>query len=169
MRIFVFYLFFSLLNISCNGQNNSAAVSDTLSCSVVRVLDGDTFIGSGSDGQEYKVRLVGIDTPEKDQPFGDLAKEYVNEKLSGQDVKLIVVGLDQYKRILAWVIYTDNDAQINLNKFLVEIGLAWHYKLFKDAELEELETSARNNKIGLWIENNPIEPYLWRKGIRDKK
>jgi len=55
-----------------------------------------------------------------------------------------------------------------LSKELLKNGLAWHYKYYsKDEELTNLESNAKQMHIGLWSEPNPINPYDWRKGIRD--
>lgn len=68
---------------------------------------------------------------------------------------------DRNKRLIAEVILEDGR---NLNKELVKNGLAWHFKKYSDSEeYAQLETEARNKKIGLWSEPNPIAPWDWRK------
>lgn len=80
----------------------------------------------------------------------------------GKNIKLIHENkYDRYKRLIAEVILEDGT---NLNKELIKQGLAWHFKKYsEDSEYAELEIEAKNNKIGLWSEENPISPWEWRK------
>jgi endonuclease YncB( thermonuclease family) len=80
----------------------------------------------------------------------------------GKNIKLLHENkYDRYKRLIAEVILEDGT---NLNKELVKLGLAWHFKKYsEDFEYAELETEAKKNKIGIWSEENPISPWEWRK------
>lgn len=128
---------------------------------VVGVSDGDT-IRILKDGKEVRVRLAGIDCPEKKQAFGTQAKNFTSEKAFGKHVKLnIVQASDRYGRIVADVILPDGS---NLSLELVKAGLAWHYKHFsKSKNLEDAENEARENKRGLWIDPDPVPPWEYRK------
>jgi endonuclease YncB( thermonuclease family) len=128
---------------------------------VIGVKDGDTFVLL-INGREQVIRFAHIDCPEKNQPFGHKAKQFVSEMCFGKYVTLIQFNkFDRYKRLIAEVILEDGT---NLNKELIKNGLAWHFKKYsKDTNYEELELQARLNKIGLWRDSNPIAPWDWRK------
>jgi len=135
------------------------AAADTYK--VIGVSDGDT-IKILQDGKEVKIRLAGVDCPEKGQPFGNAAKIFTSEKCFGKQVKInIVQKSDRYGRVVADVILPDGNS---LSHELVKAGLAWHYKHFsKSKELEDLENEARKNKCGLWADSDPIPPWEYRK------
>jgi micrococcal nuclease len=128
---------------------------------VIGVKDGDTFVIL-FEGKEQVVRFAHIDCPEKKQPFGKKAKYFVSDMCFGKNIKLLHENkYDRYKRLIAEVILEDGT---NLNKELVKLGLAWHFKKYsEDFEYAELETEAKKNKIGIWSEENPISPWEWRK------
>lgn len=128
---------------------------------VVGVKDGDTFVIL-FEGKEQIVRFAHIDCPEKKQPFGKKAKYFVSDMCFGKNIKLIHEDkYDRYKRLIAEVILKDGT---NLNKELVKQGLAWHFKKYSDdLEYSNLEIEAKNKRIGLWSEENPIQPWEWRK------
>ncbi len=128
---------------------------------VVGIKDGDTFVLL-MDGKEQVVRFAHIDCPEKKQPFGTKAKQFVSDLCFGEYVTLIHnKKFDRNKRLIAEVLRKDGT---NLNKMLVLNGLAWHYKEYsKSTEYQELELVAKQNKVGLWIDNEPVAPWQWRK------
>lgn len=130
---------------------------------VIGVKDGDT-ISLLIDGKEQTVRFAHIDCPEKKQPFGTKAKQFVSDACFRTYVTLVINEKNKYdrnKRLIAEVILEDGR---NLNKELVKNGLAWHFKKYSDSkEYDQLEKTARKNKIGLWIEPAPIAPWDWRK------
>src|SRR2546425_7886966 len=91
---------------------------------VVGVTDGDT-IKVLRNGKAEKIRLHGIDCPEKSQPFGTRAKQFTSEMVFGKTVTVHVTDRDRYGRTVADVILPDGT---NLNRELVKAGLAWWYK-----------------------------------------
>lgn len=127
---------------------------------VVGIKDGDTFVLL-MDGKEQIVRFANIDCPEKKQAFGTKAKQFVSEKCFGEYVTLVSDNkFDRYKRLLGEVILNDGT---NLNKELIRNGLAWHYKKYsKDNDYATLELSAKQNRVGLWKDDNPTPPWDWR-------
>lgn len=135
----------------------------TLKGKVVKVTDGDT-IDLLVDGEAVRIRLSHIDAPERrnGQPYSRASTKRLGELCDRQEI--VVKGaneLDRYKRFLG-ELYTLEG--VNLNKILVEEGLAWHYKYFsKDEDYAELESNAQINKRGLWKEKDPIAPWDWRK------
>lgn len=150
-----FILLFFL--VSCY---NSTKVPDNFLGKVVGVKDGDT-IEVLFGGKSETVRLLDIDCPEKKQAFGTKAKQFTSDLCFGKEVKVVSSGKrDRYKRILGTV-YIDN---INLNEELVKAGFAWHFKRYSDKqEYANIENTARENKLGLWADENPIAPWDFRK------
>lgn len=127
---------------------------------VVGVADGDTISVMHNDRAE-KVRLNGIDCPEKHQAYGARAKQFTSERLFGQIVTVIVSGTDRYGRTLGEVILADGTS---LNRTLVEEGLAWWYRRYSDDDaLRQLEEEARAAGRGLWADREPVPPWEFRK------
>lgn len=124
---------------------------------VLFVIDGDTFVFQ--TGQEsVKVRMNGIDAPEKDQSVGNESTVYL-EKYLKKPATLKTRGTDKYGRTLGTLFVDGKD--INLE--MVRSGNAWHYKKYsKDILYSAAEDSARIEKIGLWKDSNPIAPWDWR-------
>jgi len=130
---------------------------------VVGVTDGDT-IKVLRNGKEVKVRLFGIDCPEKGQAFGTKANQETSDLAFGKEVTVIEHGTDRYGRTLGDVIFHDGK---NLNQEQVQSGLAWWYKKYStDQTLERLEAEAREAKRGLFADAKPVAPWDWRKQQR---
>ena len=129
---------------------------------VVGVSDGDT-IKVLRDGKQVKVRLYGIDTPEKAQPFGQKAKKFTTNMAANKMVDVKHIDTDRYGRTVGLVTVYGK----SLNKELVRNGYAWVYKQYcKESFCSEwlkIEDIARKANAGLWIEPNPIPPWEWRK------
>jgi len=134
---------------------------------VVHIADGDT-ITVLQNKQQYKIRLYGIDTPEKRQDFGQKAKQFTSSMVFKQHVKVVAYDTDRYGRTVGTV-YID---QRCLNQELVKNGFAWVYKRYcTDSFCNDwlkLEQGARANKLGLWIYDNPIPPWDFRRGKSSK-
>src|SRR5262245_34045744 len=134
----------------------SRAVAD-FSGPVVSVLDGDTIEVLHNTHPE-RVRLSGIDCPEKGQAFGNRAKQAASALVFGRDVMLDTHGQDKYGRTLADVILRDGT---NVNHELVKEGWCWWYRKYApgDTVLEGLEQEAREAKKGLWADPRPVSPW----------
>ncbi len=128
---------------------------------VVRVLDGDT-IEVLKEGRAARVRLYGIDAPERGQPFGSAARRFTADLCFGQHVLLREHGRDRYGRILADVVLPDGRV---LNEELVRAGLAWWYREYAPEArlLEALEREARAARLGLWADPRPVPPWEFRR------
>jgi endonuclease YncB( thermonuclease family) len=127
---------------------------------VVAVVDGDT-LKVLKNGKEIKIRLNGIDCPEKSQAFGTKAKEFASKLVFDKNVVVEEKELDRYGRTIADVFLEDGTW---LNKALIENGYAWHYKRYSsDQELAKAEVTARNRKVGLWQDESPVAPWDYRK------
>jgi micrococcal nuclease len=131
---------------------------------VVSVLDGDT-IEVLHNRRPERIRLSGIDCPEKGQAYGARAKHAASELVYGKEVTLLTHGLDKYGRTLADVLLPDGT---NVNYTLVKDGWCWWYRKYApgDMVLEGLETEARKAQKGLWIDPTPIPPWVYRKARR---
>ena len=139
--------------------------SQKITAKVVGVKDGDTFVVL-NEKKEIVVRLEHIDAPEKNQPFGNKAKQFASDFCFGKTV--VVIGNGKKDRNGRWIgeIFFKNQ---NLGKELVRNGLAWHFKRYsKSANYADLETAARKKKVGLWRDKDPIAPWNWRKSKRKK-
>jgi endonuclease YncB( thermonuclease family) len=145
--VLVFFLAFPNLCFSWSGK-------------VVGISDGDT-IRVMHRGRETKIRLFGVDCPERDQAFGNKARRFTSHMVFRKVVEVQEVEKDSYGRTVAWVSVDGK----SLNKELLRAGLAWWYKYYaeNEHELKQLEAEARKNKIGLWSALNPIPPWDFRR------
>lgn len=126
---------------------------------VIRIADGDTFTMIFDNGFEVRVRLNGIDSPEKKQAFSNRAKQTLSDLIYNKKVKVYYESKDRYGRVLG-DIYIDN---LNVNQEMVRRGMAWHFIRYSDDEtLAALEKEARKNSIGLWADPNPVAPWEFR-------
>jgi micrococcal nuclease len=126
---------------------------------VVTVLDGDT-IDVMHGGGAVRVRLAGIDCPEKRQPFGKKAKQRVADLVFDKKVSVDVAAEDRYGRKVGVVTLPDFGS---LNELLVREGLAWWYRRYsEDTRLGALEAEARAARRGLWTDPHPTPPWEWR-------
>jgi micrococcal nuclease len=131
----------------------------TFSGMVVSIGDGDSFIML-RDGKEVRVRLEGIDCPERGQAFGARARELTSSLAYRKQVTVQVKGIDQHQRILGVVTLGNG---MNLNQELVRSGYAWRYLYSKDEELAALEAEARIGRRGLWVDSRPVAPWDYRR------
>jgi micrococcal nuclease len=131
---------------------------------VVGVADGDT-INVMRSGSAVRVRLHGIDAPEKGQAFSNRAKQFVSDLVFGKEVTVRDRGLDRYERTIGEVFLLDGR---NVNHEIVRAGLAWWFRRYapNDRELEKLEAQAREARRGLWADRGPMPPWEWRRGLR---
>ncbi|TKB71201.1 MAG: endonuclease [Nitrospira sp.] len=128
---------------------------------VVSVLDGDTLEVLHNQRPE-RIRLSGIDCPEKRQAYGQKAKHAASDLAFGKEVTIQTHGHDKYTRTIGDVILPDG---MNLNQELVKQGWCWWYRKYApgDTVLEGLEREAREGRKGLWADLQPVPPWEWRK------
>ncbi len=152
----------ALLLSACEFEGSHPASTTSAPYLVVGISDGDTFtLLEEATKANVKVRLYGIDAPEKRQPYGERAKQFASDLCFRKNVNLNVVNKDRYGRSVAYIYLEDGT---NVNYELVKAGMAWHYKQFsKDPELERLEADARKRRVGLWRDKNAMPPWEWRK------
>ena len=129
------------------------------SLKIKRVVDGDTVHVFYQD-EVYKIRLTEIDAPERDQPYGSNSTEYLKSLLKEGMVDVDISGTDRYGRKLGRLYWRGKD----INRELVSAGYAWVYDQYvTDNSFYENQSKARNSKKGLWEDQNPLEPWNWRK------
>lgn len=131
---------------------------------VVGVIDGDT-IDVLHNGKGDRIRLNGIDCPEKGQAFGQKAKHATSALVFDKEVTIQTHGKDKYGRTIADVLLADGT---NVNHELVKEGWCWWYRKYATGNtvLEGLEKNARETKKGLWVDPAPVPPWVFRKRQR---
>jgi micrococcal nuclease len=134
---------------------------DELVGEVIGITDGDTIRVLVDGEKNLRVRLHGIDAPEKGQPYAAKAKEFVGDECFKKRVTLKLHGKDRYGRLLAEVVLPDGHT---LNHRIVTAGFAWWFRRYaaNDEQLRELEEAARKAKRGLWADPDPVPPWEWR-------
>jgi micrococcal nuclease len=138
----------------------SMSVASGFSGLIVSVPDGDVLDIQYEHGIE-RVRLNGIDAPEKGQAYGRHARQFMEEMALGKHVIIETRGQDKHERTIGEVFLLDGR---HLNKELVKAGLAWWFcRHASDAELKQLEEEAREADRGLWKDPMPIPPWVYRQ------
>jgi endonuclease YncB( thermonuclease family) len=148
----------------------TACAGRTVEGTVRAVYDGDTVLLATREKSRLKVRLYGIDAPETKkpdrpgQPYGDLSRQTLKEKIMGRRVAAEIVDIDQYQRAVAVIRYDGRD----INREMVSEGMAWAYRRYLQgayaSEYIGSETGARSRRAGLWRESNPRPPWEFRNG-----
>lgn len=146
------------------------AFAATYTGRVVGISDGDTITVLDSSNTQHKVRLAGIDAPEKSQAFGQRSKEHLSDLVFGKAVTIDTQKNDKYGREIGKVIVSGQDA----NLAQVRMGLAWHYKAYEKEQspsdrtaYAQAEAEAHNRHVGLWQDPKPVPPWDFRHGTGD--
>lgn len=155
------WLFGGLLLIACS----DAAIAARMKVQVVGVTDGDTIVVLDSDKVQHKVRLAGIDAPERRQAFGTRSHQALASAVFRKTVVLDWNKKDRYGRLVAKVLLSDRDVGLEL----VAAGLAWHFKAYQREQdpadrtrYSNAERDARSANVGLWSDPRPIPPWVFR-------
>ena len=142
---------------------------------VVGVADGDTVTVLDADRQRHKIRLGGIDAPEKAQPFGQRSKENLSRLVFGKDVRVEWDKRDKYKRIVGkvWVQPASCPTcpmTLDAGHAQITVGLAWWYRKYAKEQspadrgaYEFSEQEAKAKRVGLWSDPAPVPPWEWRR------
>ncbi len=156
------------LQVSAAGMVDQAIDTPTqsvpqyhLSGTVVRIADGDTLTLLDASNTQHKIRLHGIDTPERGQPFGNAAREALESFVAGQRIEVDIQDTDRYGRTVGTV-YRNGQ---NVNLALVRGGWAWWYERYArdDQPLAQAQREAQAARRGLWQDSSPIPPWEWRR------
>jgi endonuclease YncB( thermonuclease family) len=147
---------------------------------VVKVADGDTITIKDDSGNKHRIRLGGIDAPEKNQPYGKESTQSLLELTSGKPVVIEYEKRDRYNRIVGKVLVDppgevfcmalDCVKKIDAGLEQIKRGLAWHYKKYQGEQsvedrgaYGEAEVEAREKRLGLWKSDKPMAPWKWRR------
>lgn len=143
---------------------------ETLQGTVVGISDGDTITVLDGSKAQHKIRLAGIDAPEKSQAFGERSKQHLSNLIFGKIVTVDWNKNDKYGRTVGKVIVNGQDA--NLSQ--VQAGMAWHYKQYEKEQsapdrtsYAQAELDARTRRIGLWHDAVQIPPWDFRHRATD--
>jgi endonuclease YncB( thermonuclease family) len=149
----------------------SVSIADSLTGRVVRVTDGDTIVVLDANNAQHKIRLQGIDAPERGQAYGTQSKAHLSDSVAGTFVVVEYDKRDRYERILGKVLLGNQD--MNLEQ--IKAGLAWHYKKYQDEQstsdrekYSDAELDAMANKRGLWADRDPAAPWEYREAKRNR-
>ena len=133
---------------------------------VVGVSDGDTITVLDQQKNSYKIRLQGIDAPEKKQAFGEKSKQSLQDLVHSKQVRIEYDKEDKYGRIVGKV--TLDDVDVCLQQLV--LGMAWHYKKYQNEQsvsdralYSETELKSKSLKLGLWSDATPMPPWEFRK------
>lgn len=153
-----------------------SAQAQQLTGIVVGVADGDTLTILDHSRQQHKIRLAGIDAPEKAQPYGQKSKASLSALVFNREVEVIGNKTDRYGRTIAKVMVAAPSCNAsnclkNIDAGLNQVttGMAWWYRQYakeqppKDREdYEVAEFNAKARRLGLWADKNPVPPWDWR-------
>ncbi len=130
----------------------------------VGVSDGDSIHLELPDGERVRVRLYGIDAPEKDQDFALAARKKLGKLIYDKQIRVEVAEIDKYGRYVGRVYAGAR----YVNRFMLKEGLAWHYKHYAadDELLAEAEARAKAAGRGIWAAESPLRPRYFRSEKR---
>lgn len=137
------------------------AFSPPWSGRVVKVMDGDTLRALNGDTEE-KIRLFGVDSPEKAQNMGDKAREFSAAFCLDKIATITAVSRkDLYGRTIGIVAV---DGKV-LNEELLRNGFAWWYQSLAKSrkDYEALQQEAKKARVGVWANADSLAPWIWRK------
>jgi endonuclease YncB( thermonuclease family) len=156
-----------------------ATTNEAFEARVVGVSDGDTISVQDSRAPPRKIRLAGIDAPEKGQSFGDRSKKNLSSLVFGKTVRIEWSKSDKYGRIVGKVLIAPSGscavppcpATLDVNLAQIAAGYAWHYRQYEKEQSKRdreaygiAERHARDQKLGLWRDPEPVPPWEWRHG-----
>ncbi len=146
-----------------------ATFADTLTGKVVKITDGDTLYVLDANYEQHKIRLAGIDAPERKQAYRLASRKHLASLVAGKQVTVGYQKRDRYGRIVGKVLLDGIDACLEQ----VKAGFTWHYKKYQHEQspedqrlYAEAENKTRDERLGLWRENHPIPPWEHRRLYR---
>jgi endonuclease YncB( thermonuclease family) len=171
MRRFIFIILISI------GSLQIIKASDLISGKVSKILDGDTLIVRDELQQrkQHKIRLIGIDAPEQNQPYWEQSKQHLSGLVLDKRIMAICTKVDEEE---VWLCKVRVDGK-DINAEQVKAGMAWYHRMQEDdlfvgdkTFYAKFEQEARQSKKGLWSQDNPIAPWEYKqkgKGTRPRK
>ena len=132
----------------------SVLISSQTTGKIIKVKDGDTVVVLLSDSTQETLRLAEVDCPEKGQAFGKNAKQFTSDAVFGKAVTFYRTAKDRYQRTVAKIFYDHNKY---LSEEIIKAGFGWWYfKASKNLNLQKLQDSAKENRLGLWTDKNAV-------------
>ncbi len=160
----LFFFVFCLISfLSCNTNNNKAKEQNSNKNNgfVIGIIDGDTYDLLLEDKTTIRIRMDGIDAPEKGMPFYKVSKKYLSDLCFNKNIVYLQTDVDAHKRVVAKTYLEDGR---ECGEELIKAGLAWHFKKYStERKLSDLEIDARYKKLGIWSDPRPIAPWEIRK------
>jgi len=133
--------------------------SEILNGKVTSVIDGNTIEVTTGFNETYRIVLLGIDCPELGQEFGEEAKQHLEKMILTKEIVLELKGKDRWGNYLAIVFAGDVDLRVDL----LARGLAWAAEKNAVPALKDLESRARSRNLGLWQQEEPTPPWVYRR------
>ena len=142
------------------------AWSETFTGQIVHVADGDTITLLTQSRQQIRIRIAGIDAPERAQPFGNRSRQSLHDLCNEKTATVQDEGKDRYGRTIGNV----TCAGIDANAEQVRRGMAWVYDRYTKlgSPLYALQEQARAGGAGLWADAKPTPPWEWRRKVKAK-
>ena len=161
-RLFVFLLLLLL---------STGAPAEMLTGRIVGISDGDTLTLLDVEHVSHKIRVAGIDAPEKKQPFGEKAKTSLSALAYNRTAEADCRKIDRYRRYVCVVFVAGKDVGLEQ----IKAGMAWWYQQYakeqtkqERVDYEQAEFLARRHRYGLWNSKNPMPPWDWRHNGRQR-
>ncbi|MDO5607192.1 MAG: thermonuclease family protein [Capnocytophaga sp.] len=162
MRCFSFVI--ALLLSGCGLFSEKPRFDEMLT--VTQISDGDSFVALTGDKTEVRLRIHGIDAPEKGQPYSQKSKQQLSDYIFRKQVYIQIEDTDRYGRKVVKV-FTPDSTDVGLQ--MIRSGLAWHYTAYDNSKnYAAAEKEARQKQLGLWNDSNPTPPWKWRAEKRKK-
>lgn len=135
--------------------------NETIEGKVIGILDGDTYDLLNDSNRTVRIRMEGIDAPERGMPFYQVAKKQLSSLCFGKKVTVQITQAGRDQRKIGFTYLSD---RTELSHEMIRAGLAWHFKRYNDdPDLAMLEKEARKERRGLWKDPHPLPPWEIRK------
>lgn len=136
------------------------AHAETFNAKVIAVMDGDTVLILRAGHKPEKLRMLNIDAPEKNQPYGRQSQQTLASLVLKRQAEVQVTAHDQYGRLLGQISVDGR----NINEEQVKQGMAWEYSGYhSNKAYVALQSEAQQARRGLWAQTSPQAPWQWRK------
>ena len=144
----------------------SVSFSEQFNGRIIHVADGDTVTLLTESKQKIRIRISGIDAPEKAQPYGNRSKQNLERLAHSKDAFADCPKKDKYKRHVCKVLVDNIDVGLQQ----IRDGFAWWYRAYSNEQSAEARTAYENAEIaaskaaiGLWKDDSSVPPWEWRK------
>lgn len=141
------------------------AAVNVIAGKVIGVSDGDTITVLDSSNKSHKIRLYGIDAPEKKQRYGQRSKRALSDLVYLKKVRVLVNNRDRYGRVVGTIKIRHTD----INRAMVKAGHAWAYVVYS-SKYAKAHIEAQAARVGIWAigVNWRFSPWNYRKCKRAK-